>query len=540
MISGCEGREYIRACDSRLIAGIIYSVAASKDTMVVPETENTSGWKQDLIHLAVLLSIALVIGVYLIVTTVLIAKDGALYIQLARKLSTNPNEVITNSIPFGYPLLIFVAHKLVTLFCQSQSVYNWIYAAQGITLLCRLLALIPLYFIGKLLVGSRKSFWALLVLIVLPYPARSGSDALRDWPHLVFFATGLLAIVWAIDRHKWWLFGLAGLACGLGYLIRPISLQLVICGAIWLGYRFFRPAGIIRQRQALFALALMIAGFLIPAAPHAKASGKLLPAKIRGLLRKVAPVDKPATSIDRIDRHKANNPNYSASAPGTLLCGIGKVCKAIGENMMWLFAVSSLAGLIKYFRSRLPDKYKLLIAIFITFNLVVLWLRCTNFDNAMSKRYLLPLSAVIVFYSVTGLEILSGMFAKKHCGDNFSRQQKLRFYILLTAGVLICLPKLTRPMRIDKQGYLRTAEWLRNNTTPDDRIAVPDRRIALYAERKAILSKNNKVPPNAAYIVRISTNGTDEPVAQSKSSRVFWAWSDPHKKKKKLEVYEVM
>ncbi|MCH7556931.1 MAG: hypothetical protein IIB56_05670, partial [Planctomycetes bacterium] len=126
--------------------------------------------KHDFIYITILLAIALGIGVYLIATTVLIAQDGVGYIELAQTFPKNPIDVIKHSLPFGYPFLIFLTHKVTTFFSQDTSVYSWIYSAQSVSLLCRVLSLIPLYFIGKLLVGSRRSFWGLLILIVLPYP----------------------------------------------------------------------------------------------------------------------------------------------------------------------------------------------------------------------------------------------------------------------------------------------------------------------------------------------------------------------------------
>ncbi|MFB0556019.1 MAG: hypothetical protein ACETWQ_22165 [Phycisphaerae bacterium] len=139
--------------------------------------------RDDVINLLILILIASVLGVYLIATTVLIAKDGVYYIERAQKLSSDPVGII-KSHPPGYPFLIFAAHKFVTLFTDNSSVFTWIYTAQSVTLLCRLIALIPLYFIGKFFVGSKITFWATLILIILPYPAEFGSDALRDWPHL--------------------------------------------------------------------------------------------------------------------------------------------------------------------------------------------------------------------------------------------------------------------------------------------------------------------------------------------------------------------
>ncbi|GAH44509.1 unnamed protein product, partial [marine sediment metagenome] len=143
--------------------------------------------KRDLAYILILLAIALAIGTYLIVTTVLIAKDGVIYIERAEQFSSNPIGII-KAHPPGYPFLIFVAHKCAALFADDSSVFTWIYSAQSVTLLCRLLAIIPLYFIGKLLVGPRRSFWGLLILIMLPYPAEFGSDVIREWPHILFLS----------------------------------------------------------------------------------------------------------------------------------------------------------------------------------------------------------------------------------------------------------------------------------------------------------------------------------------------------------------
>ena len=76
---------------------------------------NQSANKQDLIHIAILLSVAAVIGVYLIATTVLIAKDGVFYIERAQKFSSDPIGII-KAHPPGYPFLIFATHKFASLF----------------------------------------------------------------------------------------------------------------------------------------------------------------------------------------------------------------------------------------------------------------------------------------------------------------------------------------------------------------------------------------------------------------------------------------
>ncbi len=159
--------------------------------MSLSKTVNSFIKRQDLIHLAILLVIALGIGLCLIATTVVITKDGVWYIEQAGKFLSEPREVITKH-PFGYTFLIFATHKLANSISGNSSLFTWIYSAQSIALLCRLLALIPLYFIGKLLVGGKRSFQAIFILIILPYTAEFVSDVLREWLHILFLASGFL------------------------------------------------------------------------------------------------------------------------------------------------------------------------------------------------------------------------------------------------------------------------------------------------------------------------------------------------------------
>ena len=117
---------------------------------VVRNEHRAAGTRYKL-HIALLLTISLVLGAYIIATTVLMTQDGALYIRTAQNFGQNPIGTIKSELPVGYPFLIFISHAVTTFFSQSSSVYGWLYCAQGISLLCRVLSLVPLYFIGKLL-----------------------------------------------------------------------------------------------------------------------------------------------------------------------------------------------------------------------------------------------------------------------------------------------------------------------------------------------------------------------------------------------------
>jgi hypothetical protein len=244
--------------------------------------------KSDFLALAILVGISVLIGIYLIATTVLIAKDGVFYIDQARRLSHDPLSV-ARRYPPGYPFLLWTAHQAARLFAKDDSVMLWVYSAQGMTLLCRVLALIPLYLLGRLLVGPRDSFWALLILIILPYPAQYGSDVLREWPYVLFLSLSFWLLYRGLREGRWWAMGLAGLAAGLGYLIRQESGQLVIYGLLGLiplrmadgGLRIKNEGRATSGGQRLGAGLLLIAGFAVPAVPYACAIGAVMPHQLR-------------------------------------------------------------------------------------------------------------------------------------------------------------------------------------------------------------------------------------------------------------------
>ncbi|MBP7053374.1 MAG: glycosyltransferase family 39 protein [Phycisphaerae bacterium] len=258
--------------------------------------------KSDVVRLALLMGLCATIGVYLILTTAVIATDGVFYVEQAKRLAQDPAGVCRRCPP-GYPFLLWTSHRIASLFASEDSPALWADSARAVTLLCRVLALVPLYFLGKRLVGSGHSFWALLVLIVLPYPAFYGSDILREWPYVLFLGAGVLLLHWSLTTGRWWAFALVGLDAGLGYLIRPESAQLPVYAL--LGLAVVRNASCetrlaMRGSRRFAAAVLLIAGFAATVTPYVSASGSLLPHQLRPLGPNMPPVisavgPKPAT-----------------------------------------------------------------------------------------------------------------------------------------------------------------------------------------------------------------------------------------------------
>lgn len=512
--------------------------------MVANKDVNRLVEKGDLAHILILLAIALGVGIYLIATTVLIAKDGVYYIERAQRFASDPVGVIKGH-SFGFPFLIFAAHKIVSLFTAGGSIYAWIYSAQSITLLCRLLSLVPLYYIGKMLVGSRGSFQGLLILTVLPYPSKTSCEVLREWPYILFLAGGFLFLLAGVKRGKWAAFGLVGLLAGLGYMIRPMSAQLIVYGFIWLMLCMFRPrlCGL-SKGKILIALVLLFIGFAIPVAPYMKCTGKFIDPKVNSIIKSFSRNTQPDETYRSQDNTVSTSCYVAEMGLRDIIKSLGEIFKTISENLMWVFVPALLVGLHCCFRQEANYEERFLIAAFILVNITAMVLRYCYIQLTVSKRWSLPLITLTVFYLPVGLRAIGNWFEckfpiNKQKTDTSKETRAWWFSILLLIGICICLPKLLRPIRIEKQGYRDAAEWLRGNTDTKDIIAVPDRRISFYAERKEVLF-GEKVPKRAGYIVKIMNREDKELNPGRAVKEQYSVWVDERKKRKKLVIYKVL
>ena len=498
--------------------------------------------KEDLINLLVLISIAAIIGIYLIITTVMISKDGVFYIERAQQFESAPINIIKTHPP-GYPFLILLAHKFVSLFINSTSNQIWVYSAQAITLLCKVLSFVPLYFIGKIFVGSRNSFWALLVLIFLPYPAEFGSDVLRDWPHIFFLACGFWAILWGAKNRNWWVFGLAGLSSGLGYTIRHVCIQVIIYGIIWLAYCFLKGVKTFGQKKNMQAVALLIVGFLIPVGPYTMIKGKILPDKLYPIIKSFSSNTKPDEQRTDHIHNCGMVIQYSAGITKKVAEASGNLIEKASANLMWFFVLPLLVGIHHHFRKVATQEEKLLIIPLVILNIFFLFLRYCYIDSDLTHRYILPLTVFTIFYIPTGLKLLSFWIVSRNHRDiltiNISNKVKNMLYVLFTIGIVICLPKLLRPIRIEKQGYVSVTNWLKENTGLEDIIAAQDRRLYFYAERKGLVY-NKTAPKQAKYIVRIEKNEDEKPEFGIEVREKTSVWVDKRKKKKRIVIYKVL
>jgi hypothetical protein len=482
--------------------------------MRIKITDEQTSRSRTIIHILILLAVAFCVGVYLVSTTVLIAQDGITFIEYAKNFETSPIEAMKSEYQHpGYPFLITVAHKIAKIGQDGSSLWSWIYSAQAVAMIFRLLTVVLLYFVGKKIVGERFSFWAILILILLPDAAEYGSDALSDWPYIFFLSAGFLLLIQGAVSGKWWLFGFSGLAAGMGYLIRPECAQVVVFGTLWLGLQVFYSGRIISKRKAVFAFALLLVGFLIIAGPYMKLKGAVFPKK---QLVQFVPNTQSSEVYEQGIQICSNSVYAAGFVPSDIAGALGKLVQRVSETLMWFFVPALLIGVYKYFRKRdwcEPEKF--FVIALIALNVSVMILLYCKFGY-MSRRHTLPLVIFTIFYVPAGLEALASwlnekfskaierLFAVKANADFW-------FTVLLVIGISICSPKLLRPIRAEKQSYRDAAQWLVENTDEKDIIAVSDIRIGFYSGRRSVEYNGRAVPKEAQYVVKIFEGKNNTP-----------------------------
>lgn len=469
--------------------------------------------KQDIIHILVLVTITLCIGIYLICTAAVIAKDGVTFIEYAKDFEINPTETMIQQDQHpGYPFMILSVHKIVSFFNRSDSIYSWIYCAQGISFFFRLLSLAVLFFIGKEIVGAAGSFCALLIFIFLPKPAAFGSDALSDWPHLFFLSAGFLCLLKGAKRRKVCWFWLASLMAGIGYLVRPECIQIIIYGFLWLVFELRRPRKGMSRTKAVTALILMAGCFVLIVGPYMKMKGNVFPKKkLVSLQFKTKSHNLPAAgNKSSEERLFLGNVLKSKSVKGAM-----ELFNNFGDTFMWFFLPFLLVGTWKYLRRlNFHEPIYFLVFVFGGLNIcLMIWLYLRA--GYMNVRHTMPFAAIAAFFVPLGLEGAAWFLCKSSSGKKTQDQpqRSFRLFIILTAtGIAICLPKLLRPLHHDKQVYSLAAKWLANNTEKNSIVAVPDVRIGFLAERTAVVSAGKAVPGGANYVVKVS--GKDEMIEE--------------------------
>jgi hypothetical protein len=444
---------------------------------------------------------------------------------------------------FGYPFLIFAAHKTSLVFGAGETLNSWIISAQAVSLLCMLVSFVPLYFIGKSFLGSRNSHYFLIILAFLPYPVRFGCDVLRDWPYILFLSLSIASLIAASKGRKWQLYGASGLLAGFGYFVKVECAQVIIYAIIWLTLCMIRPRYLMTRKKAVLSALLLLASFTAVVLPYMHVKQQFIPERIQEQMNETPSAVN--TAVTSAPSEKTTN-----SLTKSIINIFGRTC----ENLFYYFLVFAIIGFYVRFIAGFKetgDIEKTLVISFISLNVIMLVWLSYNFGY-LSRRHCLPLSLLLLFYAPVGLQIigekLDSLFAPsetntskdpaavRKCLSIIGTRAVFWLHLLVIVGILTCLPALLTSKRKDTAGFLDAARWLSQNTTPADLIAVPDERISFYARRRGLQAWEKKDLQDADFAVALIGAEKSEP---DWGEKIMSFWINPEKKDGRLIIYKM-
>ncbi len=240
-------------------------------------TKAEFSWRRHASLLLVLVLIAGGLHGWLLRHTVVMSRDGIGFLTFAWRLKHEPWQTVLrqNTQHPLYPAAIALASGPVSHFVGGSPCDRMMASAQWVGVVCGVLIVIPMYFLGVALFDGRVGFWTALLFQCFPIGTRATADALSEGLFLLVMACACVAAVYAVRRSSWRLCTLCGVLSGLAYLTRPEG--AAVAASVWLVVlgRQLWPAWRQAWRPSLACLAGVMLGAALTAAPYVAVTGHL-------------------------------------------------------------------------------------------------------------------------------------------------------------------------------------------------------------------------------------------------------------------------
>ena len=179
---------------------------------------------------------------WLILHTDVIAKDGTVYVQMAREWTDDPRRVAeTYDYHVGYPAAIASAYPLLKGWRDYGALRRWELAGQFVSYAASLAAIVAVWLMAGIAFDWRAAWVAALLFGLGHKWAELGADVLSDALSVCLQMWGVVLTVWAYRRLRRGsaacvvLAAFVGLCAGLGYLVRPEALLVALLAvALWM------------------------------------------------------------------------------------------------------------------------------------------------------------------------------------------------------------------------------------------------------------------------------------------------------------------
>jgi hypothetical protein len=255
------------------------SVRENPVTMSAPAERRARGWA--LLGLALAMGVCVGVRLYMVRHAEVIARDGAVYIQMAREWLDHPQHVVQDyDYHVGYPAAIAWMHKAMVAGGMEDDFAGWERAACAVSLLATMAAMTALWLFAGLTFNWPIACMTVLLFSVPRKWAGLGADAMSDALALAFqlWSAALTLVAMSLLRKTspWAILAAAavGLCAGAGYLVRPEALlMLVLAIGLWGGWQIFDRR--LKWRLTVASVVVAIVATLACALPYMLAIGAL-------------------------------------------------------------------------------------------------------------------------------------------------------------------------------------------------------------------------------------------------------------------------
>lgn len=458
--------------------------------------------KEDKRNLIILFAIGVCSRLYAFCAFFMISNDGAFqYIPVA-KLFYHGEYLQALQQP-QLPLYPFLISLL------SHITGNFELSGQLISIIFSLLALFPLYLIGKSLLGPRAGFWATILYLVNPLMLNCSVDVLKEGLLIFLFFSSVYCSLRFLQEGKGrWLFWTVVFTAA-GALVSMIALVVLVVLGAWLGYGVLRGRGeerglAYRYRWVAIAVAGIILIFLIPGLLGSEFWITKKPFKVvEGMFYRWFVYDWPGLS------------QMGESALSIVKRFIEKA-----YPLPLLLALFGLGWRVKAREFSAAERY---LALMMGVLIVIL------FPNLYaSGRYHLP--AIFLSYLWAGFGFVK---IRELIDRRFTKYPRLTIVMLVMILLVTILPASLKPQRLDKIGYKEAGLWLRKQAPSPPLIMTDDPRIAYYAGGTFTL-----IPPEATpeeIVAKGEKEKADYLVTEGKGTAISDAFA-PFEKKGALEL----
>jgi hypothetical protein len=418
--------------------------------------------KEDKRNLIILFAIGVALRLYAFSQIYVIAIDGALqYIPVAKFFYNGDylQALQQPQLPL-YPFLISIVTYITG---------NFELSGQLLSIIFSLLALFPMYLIGRSLLGPKAAFWATILYLVNPLMLHSSVDVLQEGVVIFFFLSLIYCSLRFLQAGKrQWLFWMVAFAI-TGSLVRINAFVVLVVLGVWVGYGAL--LGRMREKELAYRylwVVVVIAGIIVIF---------LIPGVLgRGFLI----TKKPYNVIEGIFHQwfVSEWPSLAQIGKGFLSI-VGRFIEK-AYPVPFVLALFGLGWRVKVKEFSAEEKY---LASLMVVLIVILFPKLYD----VSGRYHLP--AIFLLYLWAGFGFVK---IREVLDRRFTRYPRLTTGILVIVLLATILPVSLQPQRLDKIGRKEAGVWLREHTVTPSLILTDDPRVAYYAGGRYLL-----FPPEA-------------------------------------------